>query len=164
MPVQGFNARIFSGKSLPEVPRLGGRERVIKGRMLAFLFGWPFGGDKVRVLVSQQHIYRTPSEMPPAIFALFLVKVGLGLCCAGVLMALFRLYGRGILFAARNVNYLRFFGYWIIIDWFIDYQMQGTLHDMAISTTPIFVGLLIIFVAWIMDEGRKIQEEQDLTV
>jgi hypothetical protein len=24
--------------------------------------------------------------------------------------------------------------------------------------------LLIIFVAWIMDEGRKIQEEQELTV
>jgi hypothetical protein len=26
------------------------------------------------------------------------------------------------------------------------------------------VGLLIILVAWIMDEGRKIQEEQELTV
>jgi hypothetical protein len=35
---------------------------------------------------------------------------------------------------------------------------------MALSTTPVFVGLLIIFVAWIMDEGRKIQEEQALTV
>jgi hypothetical protein len=43
-------------------------------------------------------------------------------------------------------------------------QMQATFHDMALSTTPVFIGLLIIFVAWIMDEGRKIQEEQELTV
>jgi protein-S-isoprenylcysteine O-methyltransferase Ste14 len=44
------------------------------------------------------------------------------------------------------------------------YSMQATFHDMALSTTPVFIGLLIIFVAWIMDEGRKIQEEQELTV
>jgi hypothetical protein len=25
-------------------------------------------------------------------------------------------------------------------------------------------GLLIVLIAWIMDEGRKIQEEQELTV
>jgi hypothetical protein len=133
--------------------------------MLAFLFGWPpYGADTVRVLISNQHLYATPAEMPPAIFALWLVKTGLGLGCAGVLIALFRLYGRGILFAARNVIYLRILGYWIIIDWFIDYQMQSTLHDLALSSTPVLVGLLIIFFAWIMDEGRKIQEEQALTV
>jgi len=38
------------------------------------------------------------------------------------------------------------------------------LRDMDLSTTPIFGGLFIIFFAWIMDEGRKIQEEQTLTV
>ena len=42
--------------------------------------------------------------------------------------------------------------------------MQGLLRDMDLSTTPIFGGLFIIFFAWIMDEGRKIQEEQELTV
>jgi hypothetical protein len=26
------------------------------------------------------------------------------------------------------------------------------------------IGLLILLIAWIMDEGRKIQEEQELTV
>jgi len=35
---------------------------------------------------------------------------------------------------------------------------------MALSTTPLFIGMLIIFITWIMDEGRKIQEEQELTV
>jgi hypothetical protein len=133
--------------------------------VLAFLFGWPFfGHDKVRVVISQHHIYSTPAEMPPTILSMWLVKTGLGLGCAGVLFALFGLYGQGVLFAAKNVNYIRFLGYWLIIDWVIDDQMQGTLHDVALSTTPVFVGLLVIFIAWIMDEGRKIQEEQALTV
>lgn len=51
-----------------------------------------------------------------------------------------------------------------MLDWLVDNQMQGTLHDMDLSTTPVFVGLLVIFIAWIMDEGRKIHEEQELTV
>ena len=29
---------------------------------------------------------------------------------------------------------------------------------------PILFALLVIFMAWVMDEGRKIQEEQELTV
>jgi hypothetical protein len=133
--------------------------------VLGFLFGWPFfSQDKVRIVISHSHIYTSRAEMPPAIFALWLVKTGLGLGSAAVLFALFQLYGQGILFAARNVRYIRFLGYWLIIDWIIDYQMQGTLHDMDLSTTPVFVGLIIIFIAWIMDEGRKIQEEQELTV
>jgi hypothetical protein len=77
---------------------------------------------------------------------------------------LFRLYGNGILFSVKNINYIRFQGYYLILNWVVDYQMQGALLDMALSTTPLFVGFLIIFIAWIMDEGRKIQEEQELTV
>jgi hypothetical protein len=133
--------------------------------VVAFLFGWPLPGhDKIRIVISHSHIYTSPAEMPPAIFALWLVKAGLGIASAVVLFALFHLYGRGILFSARNVLFIRFFGYWIIIDWIIDYQMQGALRDMDLSLTPVFGGLLIIFIAWIMDEGRKIQEEQELTV
>lgn len=133
--------------------------------ILGFLFGWPFFSEAhVRIVISHSHIYTAPAEMPPTILALWLVRTGLGLGGAAVLFALFRLYGRGILFCARNVRYLRFLGYWIMIDWLIDYQMQGYLKDMDLSTTPVFVGLLILFIAWIMDEGRKIQEEQELTV
>jgi len=102
--------------------------------------------------------------MPGNILALSLVKMGLDWAAIGVLYALFRLYGRGILFSERNVFYIRFQGYYLILRFFVDYQIQGALHDMALSTTPLFIGLLIIFVAWIMDEGRKIQEEQELTV
>jgi hypothetical protein len=133
--------------------------------VLAFLFGWPFFSEPVsRMVVSPGHVFASPSEMPRNILALALVKAGLNLAAMAMLYALFRLYGRGILFSARNVLYIRFQGYYLILTFIVDYQLQSMLHDMTLSTTPVFVGLLIIFIAWIMDEGRKIQEEQALTV
>jgi hypothetical protein len=133
--------------------------------VLAFLFGWPFFSQAhARMTVAHGHVYGSPAEMPPALLAWSLVKVGLDLASAAVLYALFSLYGRGILFSARNVLYLRFQGYYLILGYIIDYQIKGTLRDMDLSLTPVFAGLMIIFIAWIMDEGRKIQEEQELTV
>lgn len=132
---------------------------------LAFLFGWPSPiHDKLRVVTSQHHIYESPGDMPTTILALWMVKTGLAFLGMGVLLRLFWLYGRGILFTAKNVTCIRFLGWWLIIDWGIDYQLQGLAKDMDLSTTPVFIGFLIIFVAWIMDEGRKIKEEQELTV
>ena len=133
--------------------------------VLAFLMGWPFFAEpKVRIVISHSHIYTSPADMPPIILTLYLLKTALGLWGAAVLFALFRLYGQGILFTARNVRHLRFLGYWLMLGWAIDYQMQSSLRDMDLSTTPVLVGLMILFVAWIMDEGRKLQEEQALTV
>ena len=133
--------------------------------LLAYLFGWPLPlHNKFQIVISPSHIYTSPAGMPPQILALWLVRTGLTIWCLVVLSCLFRLYERGIFFAARNVNYIRFFGYVLIIEWVVDYLFAGTVHDLTLSTTPIFAGLLIIFVAWIMDEGRKIQEEQELTV
>jgi hypothetical protein len=128
--------------------------------VLAFLFGWPHA----KMAVSHGHAYSSPAEMPSALLALSLVKVGLDVASAAVLYALFSLYGRGILFSARNVLYLRFQGYYLILGYIIDYQIKGILRDMDLSLTPVFAGLIVIFIAWIMDEGRKIQEEQELTV
>jgi len=133
--------------------------------ILGFVFGWPFfAEDHIRMVISHNHIYSSRSEMPSEIFWLMLVRQGLAFLAGGVMLRLFWLYGKGILFTAKNVHCLRFLGYYFIIDWFINYQMQGLLRDMDLSTAPIFVGFFIIFFAWIMDEGRKIQEEQELTV
>jgi hypothetical protein len=133
--------------------------------ILGFIFGWPFfAEDHIRMVISHNHIYSSRSEMPSEIFWLMLVKQALAFSAGGVMLRLFWLYGKGILFSVKNVNCLRFLGYYCIINWFVDLEMQGHLHDMDLSTAPIFVGFFIIFFAWIMDEGRKIQEEQELTV
>ena len=130
-----------------------------------FLFGWPGPGhDVLRIVVSHSHIYSSPSEMPTTIFWLLVARQCLAFFAGGMLLRLFWLYGRGILFSAKNVTCIRFFGWWLMIDWFIEFQMRSALRDMDLSTTPLLIGLLVIFAAWIMDEGRKIQEEQELTV
>jgi len=132
----------------------------------AFLLGWPppYPGTTFRIAISDNHIYTSSADMPQAVLALWLVKMGLLMACMAVFDRLFRLYGKGILFSARNINYIRFLGYYLILDWVVDYQMQGELHDLMLITTQLYIGFLIIFIAWIMDEGRKIQEEQELTV
>jgi len=132
--------------------------------LLGFLFGWPgLAHDSLRMVVSH-HVYSSRADVPPDIFWLLVLRQGLALGAMGGLFRLFWLYWRGILFSAKNVNCIRLLGYWLAVDWFINYQMQGLLRDMDLSTTPVFIGFLIIFVAWIMDEGRKMQEEQALTV
>jgi hypothetical protein len=133
--------------------------------VVAFLCGWPFFSQgPARLVVTHNHIYTSPAELPDGLLPLVLMKVGLDLAAVAVMYALFGLYRRGILFSARNVLYIRFQGYYLILGYCVDYALQSTLRDMDLNTTPVFVGLLIIFVAWIMDEGRKIQEEQELTV
>ena len=131
---------------------------------LAFLFGWPSTMPGRRILVGHEHLYTTAGEMPAEVLWLWIVQKLLAFWGGIVLLRLFWLYGRGILFSAKNVTCIRFFGWWIMIDWFIEFQMRSELRDMDLSCTPLFVGLLVIFAAWIMDEGRKIQEEQELTV
>jgi len=131
---------------------------------LAFLFGWPSTLPERRILVGHEHFYTTAGEIPAEVLWLWVVQKLLAFWGGIMLLRLFWLYGRGILFSAKNVTCIRFFGWWLMIDWFIEYQMRSELRDMDLSTTPLLVGLLVIFAAWIMDEGRKIQEEQELTV
>jgi len=133
--------------------------------LLTFFMGWPFfSKSHVRMPISHNHIYSSPAEMPGEILWLWLAQVVLVLVVFGVLFSLFGLYRRGQLFTARNVSHIRALGYFLIINWALDDLMQSSLHDMDLSMNPIFIGLLVIFIAWIMDEGRKIQEEQELTV
>ncbi|HTL72877.1 MAG TPA: DUF2975 domain-containing protein [bacterium] len=133
--------------------------------LLAFFMGWPmFSESKVRIVISQSHIYTAAADMPGEIFWLWLGKMFFWFVAYGVVFSLFGLYRKGQLFTARAVLHIRSLGYFLIINWAFDDQMQSTLRDMNLSTVPILIGLLIIFVSWIMDEGRKIQEEQELTV
>lgn len=166
IPPKKSNARLNRIKTASRIIRLLNIFFFIVGAtmFIEMLLGWTFFFPGRRIVISDNHIYRLATEMPSAIFALWLVKNILGLVCMVVFNFLFRLYEQGILFSAKNILYLRFLGYGLIINWAIDYQLQSSLHDMDLSATPVFAGLLIIFIAWIMDEGRKIKEEQELTV
>ncbi len=133
--------------------------------LLAFFMGWPFLSEhNVRIVVSQHHIYTSPTDMPSEVLSCWLIKMAWGGFGYGVMFSLFGLYRQGLLFSAKNIRHIRSLAYYLIGDWGLDSQLQSSVHDVQLSTTPFFIGLLIIFISWIMDEGRKIQEEQELTV
>jgi len=133
--------------------------------LLAFFLGWPFFSEAhVRIVVSEHHIYTSPADMPGKVLTFWLIKMAWCGFGYGVMFSLFGLYQRGVLYSAKNIQHIRSLGYFLIGNWGLDSQLQSSVRDVQLSTTPIFIGLLIIFVSWIMDEGRKIQEEQALTV
>jgi hypothetical protein len=83
---------------------------------------------------------------------------------------LFQQYARGNLFTpevVRNIYQIgRFYIFAIVEKYFLD-RLWETQHLQPLTGVPIFpafAGGLIFFIAWIMHEGRKIQEEQELTV
>lgn len=97
------------------------------------------------------------------------------------LIALFKLYEKGEIFAQRSVNYLKNIGYTLLIG-----QIANVLYDLIMSfaltfNNPpgqrysaftfgtgnvyvIFIALMVILISWIMSEGCKLQEEQKYTV
>jgi hypothetical protein len=130
-----------------------------------FLFGWHrfLSPDICRVVVLQQ-VFESAKEMPAGVFWLWVVQQGLAFFAGFVLLRLFWLYGKGVIFSKKNITCIRVQGYCLIISNFIEMEMQHFIRASSVSLTPIIYGALIIFIAWIMDEGRKIQEEQELTV
>jgi hypothetical protein len=101
---------------------------------------------------------------------------------------LFSCYADGGLFSAKGIQWMRLIGFASLLmgAWNICHTLSLRLHDgyfghvraMPLMTGVILCfdlilfelvfnlafGFVIILIAWIMDEGRKIQEEQELTV
>jgi Protein of unknown function (DUF2975) len=84
---------------------------------------------------------------------------------------LFQQYSRGNLFTTQVVRNIYQIGriYFLIIveKYYLDglWEKQHLLPLAGSNVAiPLFGVFLIFFTAWIMDEGRKIQEEQELTV
>lgn len=97
------------------------------------------------------------------------------------LSRLFGLYGRGVFFGKENVSCYRSIAYGLIAQQFL-FVVEETVQTLLLTirnpegqrmlsvgfddanVSLIVVGLMIILISRIMDEGRKIQEEQSLTV
>jgi hypothetical protein len=94
---------------------------------------------------------------------------------------LFNLCSHGDLFTSKVVSYIRRVGYayflmalatfsgWMLLDYTGENATSTAYHPgwpfwLLNLASSLFPGFLIIFIAWVLDEGRKIQEEQELTV
>lgn len=97
------------------------------------------------------------------------------------LARLFQLYGQGQIFTAQVVATIRKLGFLIVGSQFADLIYQAlssialTLHNgvghrqvtVRFSSDHIemlLVAAVVIFGSWVMDEGRRIQAELDLTI
>ena len=98
--------------------------------------------------------------------------------CRGIVIfyQLFRNLEWGILFNKTNVHYIRLIGWWLLAYAFFDIFVEllkfvcvkpayvSLVFDFGQLGSDFLCGFFVIFIAWIMDEGRKISEEQELTV
>lgn len=97
------------------------------------------------------------------------------------LINLFKLYEKGEIFSINNVRYIRNIGYALLITQIIDPIYQGAMgfvltrynppgHRFAAITLDqtnievVLIALIVILISWIMAEGCKLREEQQLTV
>jgi uncharacterized membrane protein YGL010W len=82
-----------------------------------------------------------------------------------ILFWLLDLFEAGNYFTARSVRHIKSLGALVMLDWVLTKILDAMSHSgVEITFGQLVVGLLIYIIAWIMDEGRKIQEEQQLTV
>jgi hypothetical protein len=109
------------------------------------------------------------------------------------LAKLFQFYERGLIFAAETIRCIKTLGVLCVINWLLTSVGIVLRHlsqppplpppGVTIKIIPssfsmgffsfsidginvglLLAGIIIVIIAWIMDEGRKIQEEQELTV
>lgn len=97
------------------------------------------------------------------------------------LINLFKLYEKGDIFSFNNVRHIRNIGYALLLTQIIDPLYQGAMgfvltrynppgHRFAAITMDqtnigvVLIALVVILVSWIMAEGCKLREEQQLTV
>jgi hypothetical protein len=126
--------------------------------------------------------YATISQAPLPAKLLVVACAGLLLLAVITCYQLLSLYEKGVVFSAKNVQLLGRSGYialgyglltvWgptILIEW-ESYLRGWPTHLLFLRLCSIFSspwilgGLFVAVVAHIMDQGRQIQEEQELTV
>ena len=97
------------------------------------------------------------------------------------LIKLFGLYSKGEIFSVNNVRHIRNIGYALLVTQVVNPLYEGLMgvaltwhnphgHRFASVTLDqtnlgiIFVALIVILISWIMAEGCKLREEQQLTI
>lgn len=114
-------------------------------------------------------------------FVASLLPGGVAIYALSRLRRLFDLYSQGIIFRAANVECFRQLGY-ALFAWAAAGFLFKTLVGVILTfhwkpgtrllvvgidsqdVLAVFMGLVVITVAWVMDQGRKLYEEQELFV
>jgi hypothetical protein len=168
-----MNANENSSKSDSRMKRIKYMSRFLKILLLSYIVVLGL----IAILV-KKHIIGGPdllsgqsekAKIYEAIFSL------LSLLSVIAFYRLLNLYEKGVIFSAENASQIRRLGYLAMAYALLKACNPIFLPNEGVFTIPtalinflfspwFFTGCFIIIITWIMDEGRKIQEEQELTV
>ena len=118
----------------------------------------------VRLYFAPDVVYSVPFSVPAGVLILGGFRLGLYLVGSLVLLWLLQRFEDGVFFTAQTVGYIRWLGWFLFGDWVLVRLLQATQGMFSLDGQELIVGLVVVLGAWIMDEGRKIKEEQELTV
>jgi hypothetical protein len=80
---------------------------------------------------------------------------------------LFGFFERGILFTAETVRCIQSLGGVYLARFLLEFIFQFLVQNPVLikpRLSDLFTGFFIFFIGWLIDEARKIREEQELTV
>ncbi len=139
----------------------------------------------VQIAFSPHQTYTSPFHIPLLVLFVGAIQFSLAGIALILLNRLFKFYERGIFFKIENIKCVKFLGLVVIGLWLTQTILELMAHQNLKGSAPAYpfltvvfgsyqvhlghvlgllCGILVVFIAWVMDEGRKIQEEQELTV
>jgi hypothetical protein len=114
-------------------------------------------------------------------FLVTMIPTAVAMCGAFYLMRLFHLYEQGNIFRPSNVQCFKKLSR-VLIWWFAVGIIHRSLLSVALTLhhppghriitlgigspdlTALLLGGILAVIAWVMEEGRKLQEDQDFTI
>jgi hypothetical protein len=158
------------------------------------LIAWIYAPHQIHFLadifvidnVPQNYPILAPLPLSAKILGFFisLIPTGVTLFVLYFLIKLFKLYERGEIFLIENVRYIRNIGYTILIGqllnpvyqalisadltW-VNHTVQKGMRFASISFDStniniLLMSLFVILISWIMEEGCKLRDEQQLII
>lgn len=114
-------------------------------------------------------------------FVFSMLPVGVVIAAMHILARLFSLYEKGIVFSTMTVKYFRQLGYvlmmWVLASLLYLPMLSHVVtsanplgHRMIVAQlglsdfTILAMGAIVLLISWVMDEARKLEEEQAHTV
>jgi hypothetical protein len=114
-------------------------------------------------------------------FFVSLIPAGVAMYAMTTLAKLFRLYEDAVFFSRENVLLFRRLGY-ALVSWVVASMAFTTLISMVLTFgnspgkrlvvaefgvsefSTLIIGFIVLLISWVMNEGRKLQDEQACTV
>ncbi len=162
-----MNSNEITPKISPRLKRIRYMSQLLKGLIIFYLIMpglfYALGVPHLTpVLQGKESLYQA-------------LSISLALLAAMSVYRLLGLYEKGVIFAAANTLGIRHLGYLAVAWALLKGCAPAFLPNEGIFYIPtallnvllspwFFAGLFAIVITWIMDEGRRIEEEQRLTV